>query len=367
MYFSFKYRIYPTDIQKNRLSKAFGSSRYVYNWALNLKEEAYKNNKTVLIKYLQPQLKKLKEQNVWLQDVSPEILTSALVNLDHAYNNFFNHRSEHPKMKTRYSSQSFMLHNSYNLDSTKHILHVDGIGDLKIEERCSVPARIINLTVEKTLTEKYYAIFCIQIDQEDVEPPIVEKDTSLGLDVGLKNLITCSDGRIFENKAFLTHTLDRLTDFSRRLSKKTKGSNNYKKLHHKFLLLHEKVRHQRMDYYYKIANELTSSPNIKTICMEDLAVSEMMKDKALRRQIVDASFFTLRRIIENKCHERNINFIPVGKYAPTSKSCNHCGYINDKLTLKDRRWTCPCCGKELDRDFNAACNIRDFGISGLVD
>jgi len=189
--------------------------------------------------------------------------------------------------------------------------------------------------------------------------PISEK-TSVGLDLGIKDFVITSDGMKFENKDFLKSELRKLRIEQRSLSRKVKGSNHYNKQKLVVSLIHEHIRNQRQDYLHKISKYLID--NYDTICLEDLSVSNMVKNHNLARAISDMGWRSFRNILEYKADWYGKNISVIGKFDPSSKTCSTCGNINKELTLCDRTWICTKCGTQHDRDINAAINIKNFGL-----
>ena len=190
---------------------------------------------------------------------------------------------------------------------------------------------------------------------------LINEKSSVGLDLGIKDFCITSDGKKFENKKFLKSTMRELRiaqrTLSRRFQKKKKSneqSNGYKKQKMVVALLHEKIRNQRQDYLHKISKYLVD--NYDTICLEDLSVSNMVKNHSLSRAISDMGWGEFRSMLEYKSEWKGKNIAVIGKFEPSSKMCSCCGKINKELTLKDREWTCAC-GITHDRDVNAANNI----------
>ena len=180
------------------------------------------------------------------------------------------------------------------------------------------------------------------------------------MDLGIKDFVITSDGKKFENKDFFKSVQKQLRVAQRSLSRKTKGSGHYKKQKMVVALLHEKVRNQRQDYLHKISKYLVD--NYDTICLEDLAVSNMVKNHCLARAISDMGWSEFRNMLEYKAEWQGKNISVIGRFDPSSKTCSCCGKINKELKLSDREWICPHCGAKHDRDVNAAKNIKTFGL-----
>ena len=204
--------------------------------------------------------------------------------------------------------------------------------------------------------------FQILVDNKQELPkkkPIAES-SAVGIDLGIKDFAITSDGKKFENKDFFKSTMQKLRVAQRSLARKQKGSNHYKKQKLVVALLHEKVRNQRQDYLHKISKYLVD--NYDTIYLEDLSVKNMVKNHCLARAISDMGWGEFRTMLEYKSEWQGKNLSVIGRFEPSSKTCNCCGYINKELALNDREWTCVVCGVVHDRDVNAAINIKNFGL-----
>ena len=219
--------------------------------------------------------------------------------------------------------------------------------------------RIINATVTKECDGKYYVSIC---SEEAEKEAFAHTGKEAGIDLGIRNLAVTSDGEIFDNPHSYERNLKKLRRLQRRLSRKQKGSHNREKQRTKVAALYKKIRNQRTDAIHKMTTSLVK--NYDTICMEDLNVKSMVKNKRLARYISDASFGEIRRQFEYTCGWHKRKLIRVDRWYPSSQTCSECGYINKKTKNPAiRYWKCPECGKEHDRDINAAINILHKGIS----
>ena len=189
---------------------------------------------------------------------------------------------------------------------------------------------------------------------------LTDIDSSVGLDLGIKDFVITSDGKKFENKDFFKSTMRKLRIEQRSLARKKKGSNHYNKQKLVVALLHEKVRNQRQDYLHKISSYLVNKYD--TICLEDLSVKNMVKNHNLARAISDMGWGEFRTMLEYKSEWNGNNISIIGRFEPSSKTCSKCGNINKELTLNDRDWICNKCNTNHDRDVNAAINIKNFGL-----
>lgn len=363
---AYKYRIYPTDEQKVLFAKTFGCCRFVYNWALNLRIEAYKSDKrTVPYKEIQDcMVNELKEEHDWLKEVNSQSLLYSLRNLETAYTNFFRNTKAvgFPKFKSRKSRQSFLCPQHCRVDFAKETITIPKAKDIPAVLHRKFRGAVKTVTVSMTHSGKYYASVLVDSSIQQLQAAEPQEKTTVGIDLGVKSLAVCSDGRTFENTKNLQRSLHRLAMLQKRLSRKQKGSANRDKARVKIARLQEHISNCRKDNLHKITHTLTHDSQVRTICMEDLNVKGMQRNHHLAQAVVDASFGMFLIMLEYKCRWYGVNLIKIDRFAPSSKTCGKCGHIYKGLKLSERSWTCPECGTHHDRDFNAACNIKDFGL-----
>lgn len=366
---AYKYRIYPTDEQKVLFAKTFGCCHFVYNWALNLKITAYQERKETLGNVYLTNLMKseLKAEYEWLSDVNSQSLQSALRNLDTAYTNFFRNTKAvgFPKFKSRKDRQSFLCPQHCRVDFEKGTVTIPKAKDIPAVLHRKFKGTVKTVTVSMAPSGKYFASVLVDTAIQKLPVTLIQDDTTLGIDLGLKSLAVCSDGRTFDNPKNLQRSLDRLKLLQKRLSCKQKGSSNRNKARIRVARLQEHIANSRKDNLHKITYALTHDSQVRTICMEDLNVKEMQRNHHLAQAVSDVSFGMFLTLLEYKCKWYGVNLVKIDRFAPSSKTCGKCGYIYKGLKLSERSWTCPECGTHHDRDFNAACNIKRFGLKAL--
>lgn len=366
---AYKYRIYPTEEQKDLFSRTFGCCRFVYNWALNLKITAYKErNETLGNVYLTNLMKnKLKAEHEWLSEVNSQSLQSALRNLDTAYTNFFRNTKAvgFPRFKSRKDRQSFLCPQHCRVDFKKNTITIPKAKDIPAVLHRKFKGAVKTVTVSMTPSGHYFASVLVDTDIQELPAQPMHGSCALGVDLGIKSLAVCSDGRTFENPKNLQHSLGRLAVLQKRLSRKQKGSSNRNKARIRVARLQEHIANKRKDNLHKITYALTHDSQVRTICMEDLNVKGMQRNHRLAQAVGDASFGMFLTLLEYKCKWYGLNLIKINRFAPSSKSCGECGHVYKGLKLSERSWTCPECGTHHDRDFNAACNIKEFGLKAL--
>jgi len=358
---SFKYRIYPNQEQKELLSRIFGQIRFVYNLGLETKISAYTGSKKHLNVFdLNKQITQLKKNECdWLKESPSQALQMSMSNLDNAYTNFFR-GAGFPKFKSKYRKQSFQLPQGVFLSENKKQVFIPKLKFTDIDLHREFKGEIKTVTVSKTTTNKYYISILVDNKKELPKKQPIKLNTTVGVDLGIKDFAITSDGKKFKNHDFFKSAMNELRIQQRSLSRKQKGSNHYIKQKMKVSLLHEHIKNQREDYLHKISKYLVD--NYDTICIENLGVSNMMKNHKLSRAIGDMGWYKFKSFLEYKCEWYGKNLSIIGRFDPSSKSCSVCGKINKELTLKDRNWKCNSCGTEHDRDINAALNIRNFGL-----
>ena len=362
---AYRYRLYPNKAQATLLDRHFGCTRLVYNWALGEKIRVYQETGESLSRYqLQAQLPAMKQaERPWLAEVNAQSLQASLINLDRAFLNFFKHKTKFPRFKKKNHRQSFQVPQRGQIDfeAGKLIIpkFLEGI-------RCKVSRRFEGetktITVSKTATGKYFVSVLVETPDEVPEKMPVTADTTVGIDVGIKDFCTLSTGKKVDNPRHLKGELKRLKVLQRRASKKKKGGNNRKKAVLKVAKLHEKISNRRNDFLHKLTNRLTSENQVGSIAVEDLNIAGMMKKHCLAQAIADVSWSEFFRQLEYKAEWRGKNLLKIGRFEPSSRTCT-CGVVNKCLTLKDREWTCEVCGTTHDRDILAANNIKRFALT----
>ena len=366
---AYKYRIYPTGEQKALFAKTFGCCRFVYNWALKMKIEAYKQEKrTVPYKEIQERMvNDLKKENDWLAEVNSQSLLNSILNLDTAYKNFFRntHTAGFPRFKSRKDRQGFQCPQHCRVDFANGTITIPKAKDIPAVLHRKFKGVVKTVTVSMTPSGKYFASVLVDTDIQELPATVPLRDATLGIDLGIKSLAVCSDGRTFDNPKNLQKSLDRLKLLQKRLSRKQKGSANRGKARIRVARLQEYISNCRKDNLHKITYAFTHDSQVRTICMEDLNVKGMLHNHHLAMAVGDVSFGMFLTQLEYKCKWYGVNLIKIDRFAPSSKTCGKCGHVYKELKLSGRSWTCPECATFHDRDFNAACNIKEFGLKAL--
>lgn len=352
---AFKYKISPTDAQSELINKHIGSARFVYNLALETKSAAWAGNRISLNCFdLIKQLPDLKEECTWLKEINSQSLQQPIRNLDNAFTRFFKGQGSFPNFKKKSNGGSFNVPQNVTLENGKLIIPKFKEG-IEIVLHRPTKGEIRQATISRAPTGKYFVSILCETGEVIKQKAKIKERTTVGIDLGIKTYLVASDGKEFDNPKFIRKAQSKLKYVQRKYSKH-KGKRTKQRL----AILHEKVANQRKDFLHKTSSELINSHD--SIAIEDLAISNMVKNHKLAQSISDAGWSTFVTMLEYKAGWYGKNILKIGRFAPSSKSCNCCGYINKELTLKDRSWTCPKCNSILDRDENAAINIKNFAL-----
>ena len=365
-----KIRIYPNEEQEIYISKLLGSSRFIYNKLLSYKIEEYNTNKcSVNFAELGKKLTNLKFEFTWLKESHSKVLQQSLINLEFAYNSFFKNGNGFPKFKSKKNNkQSCRFPSDAIIGLKGNIINIirplSGIHfkcSRNDEKYLNKNQKLIKSgTLTKTKSGKYY--FSLLIDRPIIK--ILPKTNNIiGIDIGIKDFLVCSNGLKFENIKTIRNNQEKLAFLNRQLSRKQNGSKNKEKSRIKLAKFHEKLNNQKEYYLHSIVNQLLNENQV--IVMEDLNVSGMLKTHNLARSIQELSINRFETILNYKAKWYNRDILQIDRFFPSSKLCSKCGYKNDLLELKDREWICPKCHTKHNRDENASNNILNEGVKIL--
>lgn len=358
---AYKYRLFPTEKQKELLAKHFGCARFVYNWGLNMKKETYKETgKSPSCFALNKQLTVMKSEYEWLKEVNAQSLQSSLRNLDKAFQRFFKKVSSYPQFKKKNSKQScaFPQQNRVSFENNK--LYVMKFREgIKCKFHRHFEGTIKTVTISCNPSGKYFASITVDDKTEIPDKCSPERTSSVGVDLGLNHFAVLSTGEQIDNPRYLRKLEKRYIRKQRHLSKKKKGSSNRNKARKELAIIHEKISNSRKDFLHKLSKRLIDEN--QAVCLEDLNISGMMKNHCLAKSVSDAGWYTFRIFLEYKADWYGKNILKIGRFDPSSKMCDKCGHLNNNLTLSDREWVCDC-GATHDRDILAARNILNFAF-----
>jgi putative transposase len=362
---AYRYRFYPTDEQTRILARTFGCVRFVYNWALRLRSDAYyQQQKRVGYRQTSAQLSVLKQQAEyqWLQEVSCVPLQQALRHLERAFRNFFEGRADYPVFKKKHQEQSAEYTTSAFSWDGMHLRLAKMEEPLAIRWSRPLPQRCkpTTVTVTKDGANRYFISILVE---EDIKPlALVNK--MVGLDLGLTSMVVLSTGESVGNPAFFHQDEQKLAKAQRRLAKKTKGSKNRGKARLKVAKIHARIADRRRDNQHKLSSRIVRENQV--VCVESLAVKNLVKNHALAKSISDVGWGEFVRQLEYKADWYGRTLVKIDRWYPSSKRCSHCGHVLDSLVLDERFWTCPACSTFHDRDSNAARNVLAEGLSALA-
>ena len=367
-----KIRLYLNIEQTNNINSLVGSYRFVYNQCLSYKKLRYETDKsnTSLSDLSHYFHQNLRNEYNWLKEHNTKVLKQSIINLEQSYKNFFKQGKGFPKFKSKHDEQKCRFpveavsSKTFNEEASRLNL-TKTIKGLKFE--CSDRDKqylyrnkqgIKSVTITKTKSGKYFA--SILIDGDLLRTMNKPLNTSVGIDLGIKTLLTFSNGETIYNPKWIKTNEKKLKKIQKQLSNKVKGSNNRNKVRLKLAKLHERIKNQKQDYLHNITTKIINENQV--IVIEDLNVSGMMKNHRLAKSIQELGLYEMRRQLEYKSKWYGRKLVFVSRWFPSSKICCECGWKNNNLTLKDRKFICEECGNVIDRDMNAAINIEREGV-----
>jgi len=374
---SIKVKLEPNNRQRTKLLGSAGVARWAYNWALEQQENNHKNGgkfiKDVDLRKKLTHLKQNEPNYKWLYDYSNNITKQAMKDACEAYKNFFKGKAKKPRFKSKKRSKPSFYQDTAKIKFTNTHVYIEKVGWVRLSEKGKIPTntKYYNPRVTFDGVDWYISV------GYDVQKPIVTLNShTLGIDVGIKDLVICSDGRVFRNmnKTKEIKKLEkRLCRLQRKCSRKyemnkiqDKGgkyryvkTRNIAKLERKMQKIRIRIKNKRMDYENKIVNELVRTKPTR-IVMENLNIHGMMKNRHLSKAIQQQRLYTLKQKIKQKCEWYGIEFIEADRWYPSTKMCSSCGHIQSSIKLSDRVFRCEACGVSLDRDINASINLSKY-------
>lgn len=356
MLVGYKYRLYPNKNQKEYFEKCFGCVRFIYNRMLADKIEYYNKNK----QKLNNTPAQYKKEFVWLKEVDSLALANAQINLQAAYNNFFN-RPEigFPKFKSKKDHQySYTTNNQgNNIRIENGYINLPKIKWVKIKQHRTFFGVIKSVTITKTSSEKYYASILVEHEGQE---KLKEASEAVGIDLGLNKFIAMFNGKLIDNPRFFSKSEARLRKLQKDLSRCEKGSKNREKCRIKVARQYEKIVNQRKDFLHKVSKQIIDENQI--IVLETLDIQDMIGNRKLAKSITNVSWGELVRQLEYKSNWYGREVIRINPWFPSSQICSNCNCITGKKDLSVREWICPKCNTNHERDINAAINILNEGL-----
>ena len=363
MFKAFKYRLYPTAPQADKINQHIGCARFVYNQLLDDRIKVYRETKQRSKKTYCD----LKKEYAFLKEADSRALLNARENLDAAYDKFFKESNAgFPKFKSKHKCRW-----SYTTDNNNGTVRFDGnrirlpkVGYVKVVEHRLHEGRILTATISHERSGEYYASVLCEIEQPKSLPVT---DKVVGIDLGLHDIIVCSDGERVPSPKYFRKSEQRLARVQRAFSRTQKGSNGHEKARLKVARCHQKIKNQRNDFLQKLSTKLIHENQV--ICLEDLSVKGLERNHKLSKSVTDASFSKFVNMLEYKAEWYGRKVVKIDRFYPSTQLCSGCGYKNESVKglqgLKVREWVCPECGEVHDRDLNATRNILKEGMKVL--
>lgn len=360
----YQFRVYPTVIQQRILARTFGACRFVYNWALHARTDAYYGGSQITYEASSAALTKLKKQSdtAWLCEISSVPLQQTLRHLQTAFVNFFEKRTAYPVFKRKRGSQSATYTiSAFGWNMHNRNLTIAKLGRLDI--RWSRPFTSTPTTV--TITKRSDGRYFVTMVLDELIHPLPKTGDAIGIDMGINRLATLSNGEHIVNPRHLQRKLRKLAKAQKALARKQKGSHRRERQRIKVARIHSRIADTRLDHLQKATTDLVRRFDV--ICTEDLNVRGMVKNHCLARALSDASMSKFVGLLEYKCAWYGKELVKIDRFFPSSKRCHACGHVVRELPLSVREWACPVCGVVHDRDHNAAMNILAVGQTDRIN
>ncbi len=359
---AFKCRIYPNAEQEIIFAKHFGSCRFIYNFALAKKIELYQNqSKRISCFDLMKEITLLKKQEEykWLNECIAQSLQQSLRHLDNAFTRFFREKKGFPRFHKKTGKQSFTVPQNVKIDFENNQIQIPKCNQIKVKLHRKFEGNIKTCVISKTPTGKYFISVLVENDAIIPQKAGIKIETSVGIDLGIKDFATLSSGEVIANPKHLKLKEIKLAKHQKCLAKKKKGSKRRELQKKRVAKIHEQISNSRKDFLHKTSSRIVKE--FDTIITENLNVKGMVKNHNLAKAISDCSWGTFTNMLEYKCNFYGKNYVKIGMFEPSSKLCS-CGVINKELKLSDREWTCKVCKTTHDRDHLASQNIKNFGL-----
>ena len=354
----------PNNKQRTYFVKAAGVARFTYNWALEAWIKQYKEHlkdPKVPVPHHYALAKKFralkKTEFPWVYEVTSDASKMPFLQVAAAFKNFFSGQSGYPNYRKKNSKERFSLQGE-NIRVDGKRVKIPRLGWVRMREALRFKGKIMNGTVSKC-GERWFISFCVDVEDHQLKPHLHQG--SVGIDLGVSALATLSNGEVYIGPKPYRANMERLRRLSRRFNRKQVGSKNHEKARVKLARLEARIANIRRDYLHNMTCDLTRRFDL--IGIENLAVGNLMHNHKLARAIADMGLYEFRRQLEYKAAMQGDQIVVASRSFPSTRLCSGCGYVNRKMTLSTRAWTCPKCGKVHERDLNAATNLLLFAES----
>ena len=360
-----KVRIYPTTEQKLSLARQFGCARFWWNKALSLQYK-HRSNKGKWLKRseLNALLPKLKKELPWLKtDCYSQVLQATTKHLEQALKNWFEGRARKPKFKVKANRQSISF--PQNVVVAQKGIKVPKVGLIKAKFTQEIPGKIKTVTISLTPSGKYYV--AISLDKGDIEVKPSTNGVITGIDLGLKDYVTCHNGTAtysIKHPKWLKKHQRNLRYQQKKLSRRKKGSKRRNKARKSVARVHEKLSNARIDFLHKLSRQITDKSQV--VVVENLNIRGMVKNRKLSKAIAQSGWGMFLNFLNYKLEAKGGVLVEIDRFFPSSKLCSNCGHKYEQLQLKEGEWTCEFCKTTVLRDENAAKNIRAEGMRIMV-
>jgi putative transposase len=383
IYKTYKFRLYPNKDQKILIEKHIGASRFVYNFFLAYSSNAYKNTKTSTNVYdwskVLTKLKKTQKYS-WLNEINSHTLQASLFNLDNAFKKFYKKQASYPRFKKKKSSTSFFtISDKIKLNFSKINTKFGYLSipkcrndPIKVRIHRMLPNEyeIKRAIITRTKTNKYYVSLVVKCPSESKVFSIKYNNNGIGIKFGIRDTIVLSTGEKYNLPIKHDQYDKKIKTLQKSLARKynpdsKEQSKNYEKTRIKLAKVYEKITNIKNDWIQKTTSKLIAENQGKYFFLQDVDIKNMAKNRKLSKQIYFQSWYKFKQVLTYKANWAGKEIIIIDKYKPITKTCNVCGYINEKLNSRSIEWTCPQCGSQHDRNINAAINIKNFGMEQL--
>ena len=349
-----KIRTYPDEDQKVLIEKHFGSTRFIWNHFLEKKSREYHDTGKSMSGFrMINDLKNLKGQYEWLNEVNSQSLQQVLMKLDTSFKSFFKHNTDYPNYRSKKDNQYFIVPQHFSFDEEGMYLPKFKKG-IKFRDKSIIPDTIKQIVITRDV-ERYYASIQYETDVE-----LTKGNGIIGIDMGIKAFLTTSDGLQVEPLNVYRKSEKKLKRQQKKLARTKKGSENRKKQMVKVQKIHQNIRDARTDFNHKVSTAIAK--HYGTVVVEDLNTQGMQRNHHLSKSITDQGWHLFKTMLEYKMEWREAELIEIGRFDPSSRMCSRCGNMKHDLKLSDRMYHCNVCGLSIDRDLNAAINIRNLGL-----